>query len=382
MLSEGFLGYFEELEEPRFTDGNFRHKLSDILTITILGTICGSDNWVEICDFGLSKESWLREFLELPHGIPSHDTLGRVFALLDSAKFEQCFTEWAHSLPVLLAGGVQKEIIAIDGKTSRRSHNRRKGQSPLHLVSAWACEQGLVLGQVSTAEKSNEIEAIPRLLNMISIENSIVTIDAMGCQKAIAAQIRKQKADYILTLKDNHPSLSWLVAYAIKTAESKTFEGTPYLRQIEKVRGEHGRIETRRYTLLSCNDHLLMKAKWPGLQSIGMLEVKRTVNYETTRSVRFFLTSLSYRQMKDFMRGVRKHWNVEINLHWSLDVSFDDDLNRTRCGHAPENLSIIKRIALNMLKKEQSEKIGISAKRKKAGWDYNYLKTIIQNLTC
>jgi len=375
-LSEEFLSYFESLEDPRTQDRNLRHKLEDIFAISILGTICGADNWVEIIQFAESRESWLREFLELPHGIPSHDTLGRVFALIDSAKFEECFTQWAHSLPELLAGGMQKEIIAIDGKTSRRSHNRRKGQNQLHLVSAWACEQGLVLGQVSTAEKSNEIEAIPRLLNMIAVENSIVTIDAMGCQKAIAAQIIKQKAAYILTLKDNHPSLAWLVEYAIKTAESKTFEGTPYLRQIEKIRGEHGRIETRRYTLLSCNDHLLMKAKWPGLQSIGMLEVKRTVNYETTRSVRFFLTSLSYRQMKDFMRGVRKHWEVEINLHWSLDVSFADDLNRARTGDAQENLSIIKRIALNLLKKDKSTNIGITAKRKKAGWDNKYLKLI------
>ena len=278
-----------------------------------------------------------------------------------------------------MEGAIRREIIAVDGKTSRGSHNRRKGQNPLHLVSAWAVEQGLVLGQVGTEEKSNEIEAIPRLLNMIAIENSIVTIDAMGCQKAIARQIREQKADYILALKDNHPSLSWLVQYAIKTAESKTFEGTPYLRQLEKVRGEHGRIETRRYTLLSCDGHLLTKAKWPGLQSIGMLEVKRTVNYETTRSVRYFVTSLSYRQMKDFMRGARRHWNIEINLHWSLDVSFDDDRNRARCGHAQENLSIIKRIALNMLTHENSTNIGIKAKRKKAGWDLQYLKKIIQS---
>ncbi len=377
-LSEEFLGYFGCLEDPRVSDRNLRHKLEDIFAIAILATICGADNWVEISNFAESKESWLREFLELPHGIPSHDTFGRVFSLLDAEAFEQCFTEWAHSLPVLIEEGMKKEIIAVDGKTSRGSHNRRKGQHPLHLVSAWACEQGLVLGQVSTHKKSNEIEAIPRLLNMIAIENSIVTIDAMGCQKAIAKQIREQRADYILTLKDNHPSLSWLVQYAIKTAESKTFEGTPYLRQLEKVRGEHGRIETRRYTLLSCNQHILMNARWPGLQSIGMLEVKRTINYETTRSVRFFLTSLSYQQMKDFMRGVRSHWNIEINLHWSLDVSFDDDRNRSRIGHAQENLSILKRIALNMLNKENSNKIGIKAKRKKAGWDNNFLLNVIR----
>jgi predicted transposase YbfD/YdcC len=378
-LSAEFLSYFSEVEDPRVPDRNLRHKLEDMFAIAILAAICGADNWVEISNFAESKEEWLRGFLELPNGIPSHDTFGRLFALLDADAFERCFSEWAHSLPVLMEGAIRREIIAVDGKTSRGSHNRRKGQNPLHLVSAWAVEQGLVLGQVGTEEKSNEIEAIPRLLNMIAIENSIVTIDAMGCQKAIARQIREQKADYILALKDNHPSLSWLVQYAIKTAESKTFEGTPYLRQLEKVRGEHGRIETRRYTLLSCDGHLLTKAKWPGLQSIGMLEVKRTVNYETTRSVRYFVTSLSYRQMKDFMRGARRHWNIEINLHWSLDVSFDDDRNRARCGHAQENLSIIKRIALNMLTHENSTNIGIKAKRKKAGWDLQYLKKIIQS---
>lgn len=376
-LSPEFLSYFSDLPDPRSRARNFRHKLEDLFAIAILGTLCGADNWVEISDFAASRETWLREFLELPGGIPSHDTFGRVFALLDAGIFEQCFTEWAHSLPVLMATGMKKEIIAIDGKTSRRSHNHRKGQHPLHLVSAWACEQGLVLGQVATSEKSNEIEAIPRLLNMIATENSIVTIDAMGCQKAIARRIKEQKADYILTLKDNHPSLAWLVQYAIKTAESKTFEGTPYLRQLEKIRGEHGRIETRRYTLVSCDNYLLTRARWPGLQSIGMLEVKRTVDYVTTRSVRFFLTSLSYRQIKDFMRGARGHWNIEINLHWSLDVSFDDDLNRARNGNAQENLSILKRIALNMLKKDHSAKIGIKAKRKKAAWDYKFLKTII-----
>jgi len=210
---------------------------------------------------------------------------------------------------------------------------------------------------------------------MISVENSIVTIDAMGCQKDIATQIRRQKADYILTLKDNHPSLAWLAKKVMKAAEDKTFEGTPYLRQIEKLK-DHGRQETRRYTLLSCNTSVLRRAQWPGLQSIGMVEVKRTVNYETTKSVRFFVTSLTYRQMAEFMRGVRNHWHIEINLHWSLDVSFDDDKNRSRTGNAQENLSIIKRIALNMLNKDKSSKVGIKAKRKKAGWSNDYLKHI------
>ncbi len=375
-LSSDFLSYFSELEDPRVGDRNHRHKLDDIFAIVILATICGADNWVEIAEFGQAREDWLREFLELPHGIPSHDTFGRVFSLLDAGVFEESFTNWAHSLPVLMESGLRREVIAIDGKTSRGSHNRRKDQNPLHLVSAWASDQGLVLGQVATKAKSNEIEAIPRLLNMISVENSIVTIDAMGCQKDIAYQIKRQKADYILTLKDNHPSLAWLAKKVMKAAEDKTFEGTPYLRQIEKVK-DHGRQETRRYTLLSCDNYVLRKAQWPGLQSIGMVEVKRTVNYETTRSVRFFVTSLTYRQMNEFMRGVRHHWHIEINLHWSLDVCFDDDHNRTRTGHAQENLSIIKRIALNMLSKDKTSNIGIKAKRKKAGWNNDYLKNIV-----
>jgi predicted transposase YbfD/YdcC len=211
---------------------------------------------------------------------------------------------------------------------------------------------------------------------MIRVENSIVTIDAMGCQKDIAIQIKRQKADYILSLKDNHRTLAWLAKKAMKVAEDKTFEGTPYLRQIEKVK-DHGRQETRRYTLLSCNKSILRRAQWPGLQSIGMVEVKRTVNHETTKSVRFFVTSLTYRQMAEFMRGVRNHWHIEINLHWSLDVSFDDDKNRSRIGNAQENLSIIKRIALNMLNKDKSSKVGIKAKRKKAGWNNQYLQQII-----
>jgi len=375
-LSPEFLSYFSDLEDPRVADRNKRHRLDDIFAITILATICGADNWVEIVEFAQSRQGWLQDFLELPHGIPSHDTLGRVFSLLDAHVFEECFTNWAHSLPVLIEGKIRREVIAIDGKTSRGSHNRKKGQKPLHLVSAWASDQGFVLGQVATKEKSNEIEAIPRLLNMISVENSIITIDAMGCQKDIAYQIKKKKADYILTLKDNHPTLAWLAKTVMKAAEDKTFEGTPYLRQVEKIK-DHGRQETRRYTLLSCDKHVLKRAQWPGLQSIGMIEVKRTVNYETTRSIRFFLTSLTYRQMDEFMRGVRNHWHIEINLHWSLDVSFADDHNRTRTRNAQENLSIIKRIALNMLGRDKTSNVGIKAKRKKAGWNNDYLQHII-----
>jgi len=376
-LSEEFLGYFSDLEDPRFHDRNFRHKLSDILTITILGTICGADNWVEISSFAKSKEGWLRGFLELANGVPSHDTFGRVFCVLDSKTFEECFIEWSESLSKLFRDD-KKSHIAIDGKTSRRSHNRRKGQNPLHMVSAWASNQGLLLGQVSTEEKSNEIEAIPRLLDMIDVEDSIVTIDAMGCQKEIATLIIERKGEYILTLKDNQPTLADNIKAIFELGEKTQYKKMHHLQKIEKIKG-HGRIEKRRYTLISCKDNWTFDVRWPGLRSIGMVEVKRTVNYETTHSVRYFLTSLKYDQMDDFMRGVRKHWDIEINLHWSLDVSFADDLNRARIGNAAENLSIIKRIALNLLKQEKSSKVGITAKRKKAGWDNNYLKTVLDN---
>lgn len=376
-LSDSFLGYFESLEDPRVPDRNSQHYLEDIFVISILATICGADNWVEISNFGSSKEDWLRTFLELPNGIPSHDRFGRVFALLDADEFERCFTSWAQSLPDIFSEPIGKEIIAIDGKTSRRSHNKNKGIKPLHMVSAWACEHGIALGQVSTDIKSNEIEAIPRLLDMIDVENSIVTIDAMGCQKSIAKDIIKRKGDYILALKDNQPTLAKTVLKAIDDAKAKTFEGTPYLRQIDKGTG-HGRIENRTYTLLSCNDALIRKTKWPHLKSIGMVETKITIDHETTRTKRYFLTSLEYRQMKEFMRGVRNHWHIENNLHWVLDVSFDDDLNRTRTGNAPENMSVLKRIALNLLNQETATKIGTKAKRKKAGWDNKFLLKIVQ----
>jgi predicted transposase YbfD/YdcC len=376
-LSSGFLEHFEGLEDPRCVGRNFRHNLTDILVIAILGAICGADNWVEMSDFGRCKEDWLKEFLELPHGIPSHNTFGRVFAMLDAATFEECFVSWVKDVSARLDFSAKKEIISIDGKTSRGAHNRRRGRSPLHMVSAWASEQGLLLGQVSTAEKSNEIEAIPRLLSMIEIAGNIVTIDAMGCQQEIAAQIVERKADYILSLKDNQPTLCDSVRKIFTIGEMTQYKDMHHLQKIEKVK-DHGRIEKRRYTLVSCKDAYAFTTRWPGLKSIGMLEVKRTVNHETTNSVRYFLTTLAYGQMDDFMRGARKHWDIEINLHWSLDVSFADDKNRTRSGHAAENLSIVKRIALNLLKQEKTTKTGITAKRKKAGWNHQYLHELMR----
>jgi predicted transposase YbfD/YdcC len=370
-LSSTFLEHFETLEDPRLDNHNLRHELTDILVITILGTICGADSWTELHEFALAKEDWLKTFLSLPHGIPSHDTFGRVFSLIDPNKFEACFYAWIDSLDI----DTDKEIIAIDGKSLRGSANKRKNHKLLHLVSAWAVNNRLLLGQVKTAEKSNEIEAIPRLLKMLDIKNSIVTIDAMGCQKEIALQIIEQGADYVLSLKENQPNLHQDIKSIFALGEHRQFKKMLNKRKVEKVH-DHGRTETRRYTLISARDPMLFQLRWPGMKSIGMVEVTRTTNNEVEKSKRFFITSLD-EDMDGFMRAVRKHWSIEINLHWVLDVSFKEDLNRARAGHSPQNLATVRRIALNLLTQEKTHKRGIACKRKTAGWNNKYLMAVL-----
>lgn len=372
-LSETFLRHFELLEDPRLSTHNKRHNLEDILVITILGMICGADNWVEICEFGHAKQEWLSTFLELPNGIPSHDTFGRVFSRLDSNQFDSCFLSWIQSLSIDPAG----EVIAIDGKTLRGSGNRRQDQRPLHLVSAWATTQNLLLGQVQTAEKSNEITAIPQLLKMVDLTGSIVTIDAMGCQSSIAQEIKDQGADYVLNLKENQPKLYEMVEAIFEMGNSRQYKKMLHRRKVEKSR-DHGRIETRRYTLISARDPTVFQLRWPGLKGLGLLEVTRTTNNQVEYSKRYFLSSLAYENIEDFMKAVRKHWTIEIGLHWSLDVSFREDLNQVYVGNAAKNLGTVRRIALNLLKQERSNKPGISCRRKKAGWDHKYLMKVLQ----
>lgn len=373
MLSDTFLKHFQVIEDPRVANHNHRHELMDILVLSILGTICGANTWTEICEFAEAKEDWLKTFLKLPHGIPSHDTFGRVFSLLNPDTFEECFLSWIKSLMI----DVDNEIIAIDGKTLRGSHDRKKGKPALHLVSAWAAQNRVVLGQIKTAEKSNEIEAIPELLKIIDVKNGIVTIDAMGCQQLIAKQIISQEGNYVLSLKENQPTLYQDVVSIFEKGEERQFKKMLHRRKIEKIR-DHGRVETRRYTLMSARDPLLFSLRWPGLKGIGMLEVTRTTNHEVERSTRYFLTSLEYERIDDFMRAVRQHWHIEINLHWSLDVSFQEDLNRVRLGHAAENLAIVRRIALNLLKQETTHKRGITCRRKSAGWSNQYLLKVLK----
>jgi predicted transposase YbfD/YdcC len=375
-LANNLLDHFSDIKDPRIQNHNFRHNLSDIFIITLLATICGADGWVEIERFGIAKQEWLSTFLQLPHGIPSHDTFGRVFSILNPSVFETCFSAWIESLTIDLS----KETIALDGKTVRGSGNKRQGVPPIHLVSAWAAKNRMMLAQVKTEDKSNEITAIPKLLEMIDIKDSIVTIDAMGCQTKIAKQICAQEGDYVLSLKENQKTLFDNVKAIFAIAEEnkqKQYKNMLHRRKIEKIH-DHGRMETRRYTLVSARDPLLFELRWPGLKGIGKVEVVRTTNNEVTRSTRYFLTSLAYEDIDSFMDAVRKHWQIEVDLHWSLDISFREDHCQIRSGYAAQNLALIRRIALNLLKQEKTHKNGITCRRKTAGWDHQYLLKVLK----
>jgi predicted transposase YbfD/YdcC len=375
-LAETCLTHFSDLQDPRIHNHNFRHNFHDLLIITVLATICGADTWMEIERFGVAKQDWLSTFLELPHGIPSHDTFGRVFSLLDPSAFHACFVDWIRSLAI----DVKKEIIALDGKSVRGSGNKRQHEPMLHLVSAWAAKNRMMLAQVKTKDHSNEITAIPELLKLIDIKESIVTIDAMGCQTKIARQICSQGADYVLSLKENQKTLYDNAVSIFKLAEmdkQKQYKGMLHRRKIEKIK-DHGRIEKRTYTLISARDPLLFGLRWPGLKSIGKVEVVRTTNHKVQRSTRYFITTLAYEDIDSFMESVRKHWQIEVDLHWSLDVSFREDHSQIRIGHAAENLALVRRIALNLLKQEKTHKNGISCRRKTAGWDHHYLLKVLK----
>lgn len=375
-LQNTLLSHFSNIEDPRLgTHRNFRHELTDIFIISVLATICGADSWTEIAAFGRYKEEWLKTFLTLPSGIPSHDTFGRIFALLDPSVFEDAFARWIASLNIDL----EKEIIAIDGKTLRGSGNKRQGDSPIHMVSAWAAKKRVMLAHVKTAEKSNEITAIPKVLKMLDIKGATVTIDAMGCQTAIAKQIVSQGGDYVLSLKENQPTLYHDVCSIFDRAENaeKKYKNMLHLCKVEKLK-DHGRRERRRYTLISARDDGTGFAlRFPGFKGIGKVDIKRNTNGKIEHSTRYFLTTFEYEDIDRFMESVRKHWQIEVDLHWSLDVSFREDFNQSRIGHSAQNLALVRRIALNLLKQEKTHKNGITCKRKSAGWNDAYLLKVL-----
>jgi predicted transposase YbfD/YdcC len=361
--------HFSSLEDPRCALRR-RHILQEMIVIAIAAVLGGADGWVAVATFGRAKQAWFKQFLTLPDGIPSHDTFGRVFGMLDPAAFETCFRSWATSICDLIPG----EVIAVDGKTLRRSHDRGKGLGALHMVSAFATANRVVLGQLATEAKSNEITAIPRLLELLHLNGCIVTIDAMGCQVKIAQQIIAQGGDYVLALKGNQEALAAEVEEAFIDADAKDYAdmASDY---VETVEHGHGRGETRRYRTLGDLDGVAHSPLWKAMNMIGMVESEREHNGKTTCETRYYIGSIGI-DAETFALAVRAHWGIENTLHWSLDMAFREDESRVRDERARENLAVIRHIAINRLKTDNTH-LGIQNKRLRAGWDEPYLTQLL-----
>ena len=365
-----FIDYFAELADPRQQD-RCDHKLIDILFIAICAVICGADGFTDMEEFGMAKETWLRQFLELPNGIPSHDTFGRVLARLNPKAFQQCFLDWVRAVAVI----TDQEIVPIDGKKLRRSHDKANGQRAIELVSAWTRANRLMLGQIKVAADSNEITAVPLLLRLLALKGCIVTLDALHCQRDTAAEILKQEADYVLALKGNQGSLyNEVEGFFDAIVNERTF-GYEISRH-QTVDGEHGRIETRKYWHVNAPDYVKEKADWPGLVSLGMCEARRELNGQTSQEKRYYLSSLGV-DAERFAKAARGHWSIENSLHWILDVVFREDDSRVRVGHAAENFGLLRRIAINLLQQEKRLKRGVKTKRLKAALDERYLLKVL-----
>ncbi len=371
--------HFEALTDPR-RDHTKAHALLDIVAITLCAVICGADGWVDVATFGRVKKTWLQTFLALPGGIPSHDTFGRVFALLDPDEFRRCFLSWTQAV----VGPPGEQVVAIDGKTLRRSHDRRDGQGALHLVSAWATANGLVIGQVATDAKSNEITAIPVLLKLLALEGATVTIDAMGCQTAIAEQIVEQRADYVLALKGNHEKLYDRVKRTFADADRATGTALPLADLVPHITHDkgHGRIEHRRCLAVGDPDYLAFidpDGAWPNLKSVVLIESTRRIGDAVSIEARHYLSSLPA-DATALSAAIRSHWGIENRLHWVLDVAFREDDCRVRIGHAAENLAIVRHFALNLLRREPSRRASVATKRLCAALDDTYLRSVLNGL--
>ena len=363
-----FASHFAHVKDPRIDRGQ-RHVFIDVMAIAILAVICGADNWVSVVEFGAAKKEWLRTFLALPNGIPSHDTFGRIFSLLDPEQFAQGFMNWISTLRTILPF----EVIAVDGKTVRGSFDKEADTNAIHMVSAWACRNGLLLGQRKVDAKSNEITAIPKLLELLDLHNATVTIDAMGCQRGIAEQIVSQGGQYALALKGNQPSINDEVHLLIGEAAAEVLDAKA-ASNAETVDGDHGRIETRKYWVIDDLSGFPETITWPGIKAIGIADRTRDTNGKIENERAFYLLS-EVMPADRFGSTVRSHWGVE-SLHWSLDVSFSEDKSRIRKDHAAENFATLRRIALTLLK-ATPDKIGIANRRLKAGWDNAFLLRVV-----
>jgi predicted transposase YbfD/YdcC len=367
---ELFTPFFENLTDPRL-DRTKRHSLLNIIVLAVCATLGNANGWADIERFGKAKLDFFRTFLDLPNGIPSHDTLGRVFALLDPAPLMASIQQWLDALSAAVAG----EIIAIDGKTSRGSFDRAAGKNPLHLVSAWACEARITLGQVAVDAKSNEITAIPLLLELLDLKGCIVTIDAIGCQKDIAEAIQAREADYVFTVKDNQPSLHQAIQEAFVAHAELDFTD-PSLKRLKTVERSHGRDEIREYFIAPAPPELVRSDLWKGVQSIGMVQRTRVLDGVETHELVCYLSSLPPK-VKQFATAVRSHWGIENRLHWSLDVTFAEDKSRVRKDHSPLNLTMLRRLVLGILQTDTSLKDSLRGKRLRAGWDDAVLLQIL-----
>lgn len=377
---QSLIAHFRHLPDPRINRTK-DHDLMDLLVIAICTLLCGGETFNDMEDFGRAKQDWFKTFLGLRNGIPSHDTFNRVFAALDPQAFLEGFQRWTQSL----RQAIPQEIVALDGKALRRALNQ--DQSVQYIVSAWAQDNGLVLGQLKVADKSNEITAVPQLLRVLELTGCIVTLDAMGCQKKIAREIIEADADYVLALKGNQETVheevktflddAVLQKQAPRPPGAQVSQAAAGLGTMETIEKDHGRLEIRRYYQSAQLAWFADRHQWEGLQSVGMVEAIRQVNGQETRERRYYLSSLPL-DVATFARAVRGHWGVENKLHWTLDVWFREDYSRARSGYAAENLATLRRLALNLLKRENTKKRGIKGKQLNASWNHPYLLRLLE----
>ena len=362
---------FGSITDPR-VNRTKRHSLTNILTISICAIICGCDDFSSIEEYGKTKHNWFKEFLDLPHGIPSHDTFSDVLNRMNPIEFSSAFTQWVSSL-----GRLEKDVVAIDGKVMRRTMDKANGNPAIHLVSAWSVNNNLCFGQVKVTDKSNEITAIPALLELLDIEGTTITMDAMGTQYKIADQIVAENADYVLAMKGNqgefHDDIKLYLDQKIETNFTDVAHSA-----FESVDGNHGRIEQRKVWLVSGIDWLIERhPKWHSTKGIIAVDSTRDIRGKISNERRYYITSHEGKTAEFIAHAIRSHWAVENKLHWQLDVSFNEDNNRLRSGHAAENISLMNKVALNLLKNERSLKLGVKNKRLKAGWDDDYLMKVL-----
>lgn len=363
---ERFQECFSAVEDPR-TGNARRHDLTEVLFLALCASLCGAESCVDMALFAEAKEGLLRRFLRLEHGVPSHDTFSRIFRLLDPVQFHAAFQRFTAAFAASQAG-----VVALDGKSLRRSFDRARRSSPLHLVSAWSCDQRLVLGQMRVAEGSNEIEAVPALIALLDLEGAVVTVDAMHCQRAAAEALLARGADYVMAVKTNQPALFEDVRLLMNDPAAPADDA------VETVDGDHGRIETRRVEIIGDVGWLAEAHRWPGLAAVAKLAATRESDGRTTTSERFYIASRPF-AAAEMARLIRGHWGIENQLHWVLDVVMGEDLSRARKDHAPENLALLRRLALNVIKRN-ADKGSNRGKFKRAGWNDAFLLKLISQI--